>query len=475
MFDRRKIDCIEKVGGACVSDPFLFLNQIILNKKLHRFVTSDKKKSERPVYPHGRVIVMSAFAGMTDVIEKAMQQTYNIITLSGVLREKLHELIETQIAPKITPARHRKWVSKEIHSILQEEIDKAIGFLSRTYDRNSHYHKKHYNLPGDTHRQRTDEYMGWGKENIATLAWIGESVTIRAYQRMFGHINIQIVTKNRLISPKVDLKNCIYLIGGCDIGNSETTIDRGYTDAMAACVARAHKANRLIIHKDFAIQSVDPNLSEGKVVKKLSYDHLAQLVDLRMKATHPLCVRYLWKTKPTIHIRAMSDVHNMVGTTISDITRVTKKENPIMVNGNPDCYLVNINDPDMVGRSNYDQQISSRIAEHNISYIFKVTDASTISFVFLDSDIRQKDLNIELFSEAIHDDKPKFKNVGFISVVGDNLWGKTIGDIQNILSKKRLSPISITSTPRGKTIHIIVKKHNYNKTIKLIHDTIIKR
>lgn len=236
-------------------------------------------------YPNVRVIVVSAPAGVTNLLIKLCQSKGNRAELAPILDEiksKIHAILASLTLETVSLYLHQ-----EVEEILQD-LDRLAISLNITYS-----------------RPLADELLSCGERISARLftcvllehdlrAKYQDARYLIKTNASFGKAEVLIQeTTNQvaeLLLPKC-MNHIVVTEGfiGSTTQNITTTLGRGGSDYSAALLAEAIHAEGLQIWTDVSgIYTVDPNLvAQAKLISNMSFTEAAELAQFGAKVLHP--------------------------------------------------------------------------------------------------------------------------------------------------------------------------------------------
>lgn len=243
--------------------------------------------------------------------------------------------------------------------------------------------------------------------------------------------------------------------------------DRGYSEVTFSKIAVALNAKEAVIHKEFHLCSGDPNIiGEGKVkpVCNTNFDVADQLADVGMEAIHPKASKPLETAGIPIRIKNAFDPSHP-GTLITKdyICPESKTE---VVTGSDKVICAEIHDTRMVGEVGFDLKIMQILAEHNVSYVSKATNANTIGMV-----LNQNDCTKALCDE-LH---KKFETVAeeeiaIVCAIGSNIAKPGVmAEAARALAEANINILGMSQTTRQTNMQFLVKREDFLNAQRVLH------
>lgn len=243
---------------------------------------------------------------------------------------------------------------------------------------------------------------------------------------------------------------------------------RGYSDITFSKIATHLKADEAIIHKEFHLSSADPKIvgvDKAIVVGRTNYDVADQLADIGMEAIHPNASKPLEMAGINLRIKNTFEP-NHPGTVISNdyIGPQAKIE---IIAGSDKIVVLEIHDTSMVGEAGFDLEIMKKFVAHNISYIMKATNANSISLVIWESDLNDR---------LVHELEAEYRTVtvqeaAIVCVIGSNIAvPKILARAANALAKNRINVKCVSQSLRQVNMQFVIDREMYGKAITSLNE-----
>jgi aspartate kinase len=252
--------------------------------------------------------------------------------------------------------------------------------------------------------------------------------------------------------------------------------DRGYSEITFSKIAVLTGAREGIIHKEFHLSTGDPKLiglDKVQVIGNTNFDIADQLSDMGMEAIHSKAAKEMELKGIPIRVKNAFDPKHP-GTLIS---REYVSPNPRveMICGRADMLGVEVFDPEMVGEPGYDYRLTKHLADRDIDYIAKTTNANTIAHF-----VPEKSKRLNNCIESIHRDFPNAEihvtKVAIVSVIGSNM--KIPGFLAraaNALSAAGVNVLAIDQTIRQVNIQFVIEREQFECAQKALHREFVER
>ncbi|OLN29186.1 aspartate kinase [Desulfosporosinus metallidurans] len=452
---------VEKIGGTSMSQFQNVLKDIIGH-------------SNSKGFRYGRVFVVSAYAGVTNMLledKKTKAPGVYQRFIQGEDYESVmdHLLTETlKINESFTDIGLDSKVCREF---LEERVRQTKAYLSSMED-----------IVASGYVER-DSIFSAARELLAS---IGEA------HSAFNTVNI--LRNNGILSELVDLtgfrdskqlsiserieksfKNvnpheAIIVATGYTKGieGIMREYERGYSEITFSKIATHLQADEAIIHKEFHLSSADPKIvgvDKAIVVGRTNYDVADQLADIGMEAIHPNASKPLEMAGINLRIKNTFEPDHP-GTVISNdyIGPQAKIE---IIAGSDKIVVLEIHDTSMVGEPGFDLEIMEKFKRYNISYIMKTTNANSISLVIWQADLDESlaaELEVEYRTVTVQE-------AAIVCVIGSNIaMPRILARAANALAKNDINIKCISQSLRQVNMQFVIDRENYAKAIVCLNE-----
>lgn len=273
---------------------------------------------------------------------------------------------------------------------------------------------------------------------------------------------------------EIDLDSELPIVTGyaqCEEGLMKE-YDRGYSEVVFAHLAALTGAQEAIIHKEFHLSSADPKIVGVDATVKIgrtSYDVADQLSNLGMEAIHPNAARVLRRADVPLRVKHAfepQDPGTLIGPEGGEPGRVE------MVTG-LDVQAFELHEPDMVGVKGYDACALEALARHKLWIVSKQSNANTITH-YLDGSLkamkRAESEILDRFPNATISSRP----LSMVSVIGSDL-----GDIAVLI--RGLQALAEAGVPvqaaqqglRRVEVQFLVPRKDLAKSIETLHSCFV--
>ncbi|MGE0046561.1 MAG: aspartate kinase, partial [Hyphomonadaceae bacterium] len=369
---------VEKIGGTSIAATDVVLANVLIGPR-----------SEDALY--GRVFVVSAFAGITNLLlEHKKSGAPGVYTLfanaerasRGAWREGLEKALSAlrNLNEKTFSDPALRGEADALAAARIEEAGARLGDLER--------------LCGHGHF-RLDQHLGAAREMLASIGEAHSALVLTLLLRARGvtarFVDLTGWDDSRLLSlderiaeafAPIDPARELPIVTGyakCSDGLI-AAYGRGYTEVVFARVAAITGAAAAIIHKEFHLSSADPLLVGAEAVRKIgktNYDVADQLANIGMEAVHPRAARSLRHARIPLQVRNTFDPSD-AGTVIS-ADFVSAAPRVEIVAGIKNVTALELLEHDMVGVKGYDSAILDALTRHNVRIVSKASNANTIT------------------------------------------------------------------------------------------------
>lgn len=268
---------------------------------------------------------------------------------------------------------------------------------------------------------------------------------------------------------EIELEKTICIVTGYTKGTEGIMreFDRGYSEVTFSKIAVELKPTEAIIHKEYHLSSADPGIvgiEDCIPVGNTNYDIADQLADVGMEAIHPKASKPLEIHGINLRIKNTFDPAHP-GTLITT-NYICPHKRVEVITGTDKVVMIDVFDPLMVGNAGSDLQIMQIFADFNLSYIFKVTSANSISIL-----IWEKNFNKKLVKALdAHFEKTTVEKMAMVCLLGTNM------DQPGLLARSTTAltdaGVNIKSAGvalRKVNIQFLVAREDFNSAVKALN------
>jgi aspartate kinase len=251
---------------------------------------------------------------------------------------------------------------------------------------------------------------------------------------------------------------------------------RGYSELTFSRIAVTTGAREAVIHKEFHLSSADPKLVGAEAVKQITetnYDVADQLSNMGMEAIHPSAAKGLRHAEIPLRIMNTFDAQDP-GAAIRDNLAATEPAVEL-ITGLKGVYAFEFFEQDMVGVKGYDAAILEALQRHKARIVTKTSNANTITH-FLKGSAKavkrvEQDLTKRFPSAAM-----STRSVAVIAVIGRDLRLPGLGaKVLTALAEAGIEPLGFNDLMRKVDMQIIVDEGDHDACIRALHRTLIEK
>jgi len=249
--------------------------------------------------------------------------------------------------------------------------------------------------------------------------------------------------------------------------------DRGYSEVTFSRLAALTGAREAIIHKEFHLSSCDPKLvGEGAVHKlgRTNYDVADQLSNMGMEAIHPKAAKTLRQANVPLRITNAFEPDDP-GTLIDDHAAETPA---VEIIAGLDIMTLEVFEQDMVGVKGYDAAILDVLTRHRVRIVSKVSNANTITH-YVDASFKTMRRVEKDIAQAYPSAEITTRTLSMASVIGRDLNGLSVLQRGLVaIADAGLSAIGASQGPRNVDVQFIVDRDDLQAVIKALHSEFIE-
>ncbi|WP_374303597.1 aspartate kinase [Paracoccus sp. (in: a-proteobacteria)] len=249
--------------------------------------------------------------------------------------------------------------------------------------------------------------------------------------------------------------------------------DRGYSEVTFSRLAALTGAREAIIHKEFHLSSADPGVVGTDAVRKLgrtNFDVADQLSNLGMEAIHPNAAKTLRQSGVPLRVTNAFEPADP-GTLIDD--RPGDEARVEIVTG-IDLFALEVFEQDMVGVKGYDATIIDTLTRHKVRIVSKVSNANTITH-YVDASMKvlrrvERDLTAAYPSALVTS-----RAISMVAAVGRDMGGLSV--LQrglHALDGAGLEAIGASQGPRQVDVQFIVERDLRDASIRALHGALVE-
>ncbi|MFC4256103.1 aspartate kinase [Altererythrobacter xixiisoli] len=462
---------VEKIGGtSMLATATLFDNVLIGGRRDHEL--------------YNRVFVVSAYAGMTDLLlEHKKTGTPGVygrfvadtdadgwqLAMEAV-RSAMHARNEQLFARSASRSRADKFVDLR--------IDAASACLDDLARLRSHG------------RFCVKEQLKTIRELLAGLgeAHSAHSTALllqdRGINAAFVDLTLWSQQDTRDLDARIvdafgalDLTTTLPIVtgyAGCREG-MVSRYSRGYSEMTFSRVAVLTGAREAIIHKEFHLSSADPQLvgpDRARKIGRTNYDVADQLANLGMEAIHPGAGRGLRQSGIPLRVRNTFDREDE-GTLISG-DYVSNQPRVEIITGVRHVQALQFFEQDMVGVKGYDTAILGVLAKHGAWIVSKSSNANTITHYLASDPATVKRIIADL--QAVYPDAAiSAQAVAVVSLIGSDIARPAlVANALNALAADGISVMALQHQIRNVDVQFIIDGGHYDTAVLALHRALVE-
>jgi aspartate kinase len=463
------IKTVEKLGGTTMS-------------RFPELADSHFKKAGKPIY--NRIFVVSAFAGMTDLLlehkHSGKPGVYSLFSEGNdkeEWRKRLFDVASTMKAINASFFENDK-LRQEAHIFVDERIDGALQCLSDV---------EHVCSFGPF---ALEEYLSRVRELLSSIGEAHSAHNASLLLRSNGISSRFVDLTGWKDTTSLNLKERVAKgLEGIDFANELPIVTgyaqcaeglvkryaRGYTEITLGKIAELTDPDEAIIHKEYHLSSADPRIvgvTRSIPIGRTNYDVADQLANLGMEAIHPGAASILRKKGIPMRVKhAFEPEHS--GTLINN-SYMTEQPRVEIIAGRRGVMAVEVFDQDMIeDQLSYESQVIGLLRKLNIRSIGKDVNANSLVHYVVSSLRKIKRLTTcltELFPEA----EISTKKVAFVCAIGTNMdMPGILGRCSTALGEKSVPIRSVSQPLRGVDARFVVEDKDYEAAVRALHSSIV--
>jgi aspartate kinase len=452
---------VEKIGGTSMSAFDEVLKNIMLRD---------------PSHVHGRVYVVSAYAGVTnELLEHKKTGAPGIYAkfasngdYAGALEGLLVKLkaINAQMKP------------------FGLDLSVADGFLDKRMRELGEYLHSMRHVLASGYLRRENVLLA-AREMLAAIGEahsafnaveILKSRGVKAvFMDLTGFDDDDPLTIDERIHKSfqgVDLKSQVVVATGYTKGieGIMREFDRGYSEVTFSKIAVELRPDEAIIHKEFHLSSADPEIvgaGNTVVVGSTNFDVADQLADVGMEAIHPKAAKPMELAGVPIRLKNTFEPDHP-GTLITK-GYVGKQARIEIIAGSARVTAVEIHDPSMVGTVGFDLGIMELFRKHGVSYILKATNANSITHVLWDRSITPAFLEEMENAYEVVTVVPS----AIVCAIGTNIaFPGVLARAAQALAQNRINVNAVSQSLRQTSMQFVIGRDDYRRAVTALNEAL---
>ncbi|MDM7457893.1 MAG: aspartate kinase [Paracoccus sp. (in: a-proteobacteria)] len=458
---------VEKIGGTTMS-------------RIHEL--RDSLLIPDPGAPYGRIFVVSAFGGITDLLLEHKKSGDPGVYAAFASLEDDHGWLSAmdRVRSGMTDAHARVLEHPADLAVADDFVrDRLEGARNCLIDLQRLCSFGHFRL--SEHMLQTRELLsGLGEAHSAlvTSLMLRRAGIEARFVDLSGWRDEKEVSLDERIGQamaEIDPHSEMPIVTGyaqCREGLMRE-FDRGYSEVTFSRLAALTGAREAIIHKEFHLSSADPRIVGVDAVRKLgrtNYDVADQLSNLGMEAIHPKAAKTLRQSGVPLRVTNAFEPDDP-GTLIDDCAAESAA---VEIVTGLELHALELFEQDMVGVKGYDATIIDTLTRHNVRIVSKVSNANTITH-YVDTSLKslrrvERDLAAHYPSAEVTS-----RAVAMVAAVGRDLDGLAVlSRGLNALAEAGLTAIAASQGPRQVDVQFIIEREAMKQAITALHVALIE-
>lgn len=461
---------VEKIGGTSIAATETVFENVLIGGREGAGL-------------YGRIFVVSAFAGMTDLLlehKNGSRPGVFARFIADDCDESWEEALD-DVAAAMKARNAGMFARATSRAEADAFVDERIGTMRTCLDDLDRLR---------SHGQfRLTEPLSIVREMLAGLgeAHSAHSTALLLRDRGVEAVAVDLTGWGQSEMPGLDERIMTALAGldlsrrmpivtgyaGC-AGGMVSRHGRGYTEMTFARIAALTGAREAIIHKEFHLSSADPKLvgiERARKIGRTNYDVADQLANMGMEAIHPRAGRELRQAGIALRVRNTFDREDegtlICGDYVSDKPRVE------IVTGQRALFALQFFEQDMVGEKGYDAAILEVLTRHKAWIVSKSSNANTITHYLATGSATMR--------RVIDDLESRFpgagvsaRSVAMVSVIGSDISAPgLVAQAMDAVAAAGISVIGLQHQIRNVDIQFIIEAKNYDAAVRALHNELI--
>jgi aspartate kinase len=462
---------VEKIGGTSMANTKAVLDNVLLTEAAR-------------ADPYGRIIVVSAYAGITDKLlghkKTGKPGVYALYTRSELERsweDALSSVCNMMCSMNASRFRNAERRGQADDFVLEriEGVRRCLLDLQRLCSYG------HFKL--DEHLLTVREMLcaiGEAHSAFSTALLLEERGIEARFVDLTGWRDERELDLGERIDiglDDVDIERQLAIVTGyaqCR-GGLVHRYGRGYSEVTFSHLAARTAAREAIIHKEYHLSSADPTSVGVERVRKIgdtNYDVADQLSNMGMEAIHPSAAKVLRQAGITLRIRNTFEPEDP-GTTIrNDYVSATPCVEIIC--GCKGLFAVKVFDQDATGLAELDRSILEIIVAEGLSLVTKDINANSVTH-FVAGTLSRSRRAIKQLETLFPNGEIGLQRVALVSVIGSDLSVPgLLANVVSSLAKADIEVIALHQGIRQVDIQVVVNESEYDEAVRTLHAELIE-
>jgi len=416
------------------------------------------------------ILVVSAFYGVTDRLEKAVSGKQN----PDVLLEGFHRQHLTALRHFVSDKRHLDNAEQKLSECLND-----LKALLLSHDRVEAATANRILSFGERMSARVIQTL-LDASGVSCQLALPEDIGLITNRRFFqGSILLKKSTQN--LKKFLSSETTYVVPGFYGVSEQGETIllGRGGSDYSAACLAHCVGATCLDVWKDVeGYLSGDPKIVSGvKRIAHLSYLEAAELSYFGAKILHPRTIRPLVSQK--IQVRIFNPEKHLKSGRRKAFTRIshetsTGTEIIKSVTGNEDIALLKLKGSGVGIKKGILAEVTSAFDEARINIRSVVTSQTAIHFIFSRADVRAAKQIVDKLNRNLDFDTEVDDSIAWVAAVGQGINQKEgiAARVFTALAKAGINVRQIVLGASEVAVYFVVQRELASQAAQVIHQKI---
>lgn len=459
---------VEKIGGRSMAATEALLDNVLL-------------PAARRSSPYGRIVVVSAYAGVTDQLLESKRGDgaglHRLLATGSDWRPALGAL-ETRLSSINRSLFRTPDATREAEAFLVERLTKLRCGLEDLEGL-----MRHASWQGTTLLQGAREWMaalGEAHSAFNTALLLRERGVAGRFVDLTGWDDEAAATLEERIArglDTVDPGHELPILTGyaqCSEGLLQRH-GRGYTEVTLAAVAERVAAREVVVHKEFPLCSADPaivGIKQARKVARISYDLTGHLASLGMEALHPQAARRLRDAAIPLRIRSSFESKDP-GTRVLPGTFEGEPAVQVIA-GRAEVNVLELFDECMQDLIATDQQLLGALKSAGLPLLGKQANASTLTHLVGGT---RAEIEAALQRAGMAEDgRLSLARAALVSVLGAGLG--SVGAAPRAcraLAEAGIEPSGLIFGGRGTDLQVLVREDDLEPAIRALHSALVER
>ena len=253
--------------------------------------------------------------------------------------------------------------------------------------------------------------------------------------------------------------------------------DRGYSEITFSRLAVLSQAAEAIIHKEYHLSSADPKLVGVEAAVPLgrsNFDVADQLAQLGMEAIHPKAAAGLRKAGIALCVRNIFEPEHP-GTVLSEGYR-SRSPCVEMVAGRERLWALGLHDPDglTLDAALVEQTLATLLAEHRLRPLARDGNANSVTLYLGESESRLRGLRRALKSQFPQAEL-SLEPMACVAAVGSDMaLAGLLAEASGALAQAGISVRAVQQGPRQVDMRFFVAPEAYEAAVRALHAALIE-